>query len=320
MGSWRLVLNGKSAGEEAVRAAVMALREAGQDLQVRVTWEDGDAERYVREAIADGVTTLVAGGGDGTLGEVAQAMANSAHEAACLPSLALLPLGTANDFAAAAGLPADPEPALRLITRVPARPVDLLRLRGDQAQRWCVNLASGGFGTEVTVDTPDGLKKLLGGLAYVITGASRLARIEPQTAHFTGPGLDWQGDFIALGIGNGRQAGGGQQLCPRALLDDGQLALTIVPPLTDELLANLRTLFSEGKQALLDEVAIQAALPWLEIHSSQALTLNLDGEPMSARHFRIDCIPGRVRMHLPADSSLLAAVHGSGRRSAAQQE
>ena len=35
------------------------------------------------------------------------------------------------------------------------------------------------------------------------------------------------------------------------------------------------------------------------------LPLNLDGEPMQARHFRIDCVPGRVRMHLPGDTALL---------------
>ena len=310
---WRLILNGKTSGDEAVREAVMAMREQGQALQVRVTWEAGDAERLVHEAIADKVAVIIAGGGDGTLSEVAAAMAMSGKDADALPALALLPLGTANDFAAATGIAIEPEAALRLIAASTPQPIDLLRLRGDGAEHWCVNLASGGFGTDVTVETPEGMKKLLGGLAYLITGVTKLATIEPQTAHFTGPGLDWQGDFIALGLGNGRQAGGGQQLCPHALLDDGQLALTIVPPLADELLARLATLFSEGRQALLDEVAIQASLPWLEINSNQPLTLNLDGEPVSARHFRIDCIAGRVRMHLPADSGLLAGGdHNSG--------
>ena len=42
---WRLILNGKSAGDQAVREAVTALREQGVRLDVRVTWEGGDAER-----------------------------------------------------------------------------------------------------------------------------------------------------------------------------------------------------------------------------------------------------------------------------------
>lgn len=303
---WRLILNGKSSGDEAVREAVMALRETGQALQVRVTWEAGDEKRYVDEAIADKVAVIIAGGGDGTLSEVAEAMAISGHDADALPALALLPLGTANDFATATGIAAEPEAALRLIAASTPQPMDLLRLRGDGTEHWCANLASGGFGTEVTVETPEGMKKLLGGLAYLITGVTKLATIEPQTARFSGEGFHWEGQFIALGLGNGRQAGGGQQLCPDALLDDGQLALTIVPPLGSEAVASLGTLLSEGKAGFLAEVARQASLPWVEIHSDSPLTLNLDGEPMQACHFRIDCIPGRVRMHLPAGTVLLS--------------
>ncbi|HDY5015584.1 TPA: lipid kinase YegS, partial [Pseudomonas aeruginosa] len=47
-----LVLHGKQAGNEEVRAAVAAQREAGRALAVRVTWEDGDARRIVEEALA----------------------------------------------------------------------------------------------------------------------------------------------------------------------------------------------------------------------------------------------------------------------------
>ena len=306
-GIWRLILNGKSAGEESVREAVMAMRDAGQALQVRVTWEGGDEKRHVDEAIADGVATIIAGGGDGTLSYVAEAMMASGLQVDALPTLALLPLGTANDFAVSTGIGPEPLAALQAIATHPGRPIDLLRIVGDGAEHWCANLASGGFGTEVTVETPEGMKKLLGGLAYLITGVAKLATIAPQTARFSGEGFQWEGAFIALGIGNGRQAGGGQQLCPDALLDDGQLALTIVPPLGDELLGSLKTLLAEGKQGLLDEVAIQASLPWLEIDSAQPLTLNLDGEPMTARHFRIDCMPLCVRMHLPHDTVLLGS-------------
>ena len=302
---WCLILNGKSAGDDAVREAVGTLRERGQQLDVRVTWEAGDAQRYVEEAIASGAAVIVAGGGDGTLSEVAEALARTGKDAAALPALALLPLGTANDFATATGIPDAPLDALELVAATPARPLDLLRVRGDGQEHWCANLASGGFGTEVTVETPSGLKKMLGGLAYVITGISRLGSIEPVQARLRGDGFAWEGGFIALGIGNGRQAGGGQQLCPNALLDDGLLDVSVVPELSGELAGTVGTLLSEGKQAAIEEVAVRAQLPWLELEGEQPLTLNLDGEPMQARRFRIDCVPARVRMHLP-DGGLLA--------------
>ena len=303
---WRLILNGKSAGDDAVREAVSALRDSGVRLDVRVTWEGGDAERYVAEAIADGVDTVIAGGGDGTLSEVATTLAHRDESAEALPALALLPLGTANDFASACGIPADPEAALRLVRDGAALPMDLLKLDANGQAHWAANLASGGFGTEVTTETHEGLKKLLGGLAYVVTGLSKLGRIEPQRARLRGPGFAWEGEFIALGIGNGRQAGGGQALCPEALIDDGLLDVTVVPPLQGELLASVGTALAAGKDAALDGVAVRRQLSWIEIEAPQTLTLNLDGEPVQAMAFRIQCMPKRLRMHLPVDCPLRA--------------
>lgn len=302
---WRLILNGKSAGDDELREAVATMRERGIALDVRVTWEAGDAERYVSEAIADGADTIIAAGGDGTLSEVAATLAHRGEAADDLPALGLVPLGTANDFANAAGVPLDALPALELIAATPATAIDLIKLdTQDGEQHWAANLASGGFGTQVTVETDDGLKKMLGGLAYLITGIAKLGKIQPITARLHGPDFDWEGDLIALGIGNGRQAGGGQALCPDALLNDGLLDVTVVPELSGEVATTIGTLVTSGKGAALERVAVRAQLAWVEIDADEPLTLNLDGEPVESRHFRIDCMPGRVRMHLPADSAL----------------
>lgn len=301
---WRLILHGKRAGEEAVREAVAALRKEGLRLDVRVTWEGGDAARYASEALADGVDAIVCGGGDGTLGEIAAALAQRGEDARTLPALGLLPLGTANDFAGAAGIPAEPDAALRLLRERPAAPIDLLRLQANGGPHWAVNVISSGFGAEITSETHEGLKSLLGGLAYVVTGLARLGRIEPLQARLRGPGFAWEGEFIALGIGNGRQAGGGQALCPQALIDDGLLDLTVVPPLDGELLVTLGAAVKQGKEAALERVAIRATLPWVEIESTAPLAFNLDGEPLEATCCRIACVPERLRMHLPADCPL----------------
>ena len=124
-----LILNGKSAGDEPLREAVLTVRESGVPLQVRVTWESGDAARHVQEALDAGVATVIAAGGDGTLSEVATALARSGHDADALPSVGLVPMGTANDFAAAAGIPADDAAAaLQLVREAPPTSIDLLRI------------------------------------------------------------------------------------------------------------------------------------------------------------------------------------------------
>ena len=303
---WRLILNGKSAGDDALRMAVQAHRQRGQRLDVRVTWEAGDADRIVAEALEDGVGVLLAAGGDGTLSEVAAAIAHRELPPGGRPSLGLVPMGTANDFATAAGIPEDPQAALELVAACPPHALDLLHVEAGGDSHWVANLASGGFGTQVTVETPEGMKKLLGGLAYVLTGLAKLGRIEPIRARVRGPGFDWDGEFIALGIGNGRQAGGGQLLCPDAIADDGLLDLSIVPELSGEVAATLGTVVRDGKVAALDRVARRARLPWVEVEAAAPMTLNLDGEPLEATVFRIDCVPGRLDMHLPADSPLLS--------------
>lgn len=305
---WWLILNGKSAGDDALREAVQALRSDGIDLHVRVTWEGGDAARFVDEAVADGVDTLIAAGGDGTLSEVATTLARRDLPAEGLPSLGLVPLGTANDFATAAGLSTVPDEALALIRTRPPVPIDLLRITAGGEEHWCANLASGGFGTQVTLETDEGLKKMLGGLAYLVTGISRLGRIDPVQARVHGPGFDWSGAFIALGVGNGRQAGGGQALCPDAVIDDGVLDVTVVPQLEGEVGATVGTLITQGKHAALERVAVRAQLPWVEIESDTPFGLNLDGEPLEAWRVRIDCVPGRVRMHLPDGCTLLGGA------------
>ena len=307
---WRLDLNGKAASDDALLEAVAGVRGRGIALSVRVTWEDGDAERYVAEAIADGVDAVVAAGGDGTLSEVATTLAHREETADALPSLGLVPMGTANDFAAAAGIPDTATEAFALIDAQPARPIDLLGLEANGETHWAANMASGGFGTQVTVETPEGMKKLLGGLAYLVTGMAKLGRIEPLQARIHGPEFAWEGGFIALGVGNGRQAGGGQALCPEAVVDDGLLDLTIVPDLSGEVAATLGRLLTEGQHAALERVATRARLSWVEIDASAPLTLNLDGEPVESGHFRIECVRHRVRMHLPPASPLLSPSGG----------
>ncbi|CAN7527277.1 lipid kinase YegS [Pseudomonas sp. LjRoot71] len=289
-----LILHGKQALNTEVRTAVEARRAQGWQLDVRVTWEAGDAQRLVNEALAAGYPTLIAGGGDGTLRDVAEAMALAKTSA----SLALLPLGTANDFARAAGVALEPQAALALLDE-PAQPIDL----GEVDGQVFLNMATGGFGSNVTANTSEELKRVLGGAAYFLTGLTRFAEVRSSFGRFAGPDFQWEGEFLALGIGNGRQAGGGHLLCPQAQVNDGLLDVCIVPAATD-VVGTLGTLLSGGINGL-QSVAVSARVPWLEVEAPEGLDLNLDGEPMESRQLRFVALPAALRVHLPAQSPLL---------------
>lgn len=303
---WRLIVNGPAADTPGLRDAVQAHRRDSRRVDVRVTWERGDATRFVDEAVAEGVDCVIAAGGDGTVGEVAGAIAAHADSARSLPEMAVLPLGTANDFAMSAGIPAELAAAFELAAGQGVL-VDVLCVRAGSRLRWCMNVATGGFGTQATVDVNDGLKKYLGGLSYVLGGVAAIARAEPQEIELRGPGFRWTGPMIALAIGNGRQAGGGQVLCPTARIDDGLIDVTVVRELEGELASTLATAVTQGTRAALEDVAERARLPWIELLSTAPLCLNLDGEPVEATNFHVECLAGRLRMRLPEACPLLGA-------------
>ncbi len=290
-----IVINGKGANNDALRSAVTQLREEGYSLAVRVTWEQGDAARYVKEAADQGAQTVIAGGGDGTINEVATALAQV--DAARRPALGIVPLGTANDFATSAGVPEEIDRALQLAVVGRAFPVDLVRVN-DEA--WFINMATGGFGTRITTQTPEKLKAALGGISYFIHGMLRLDTLKPDRCEIRGENFHWQGDALVIGIGNGRQAGGGQELCPQALIDDGLLQLRIFTG--EELLPALfNTLTRPGENANV----VDAESAWFEITSPHDIVFNLDGEPLSGHTFRIEVEPGALSCRLPPDCPLL---------------
>ncbi|MBC2693250.1 lipid kinase YegS [Pseudomonas kielensis] len=290
-----LILHGKQALNEEVRTAVEEKREQGWELAVRLTWEAGDAQRLVQEALAAGFTRLIAGGGDGTLRDIAEALAAQADQA----SLVLLPLGTANDFARAAGVSLVPREALALLD-VPAQPIDL----GEVGGQVFLNMATGGFGSQVTANTSEDLKKMLGGAAYLFTGLSRFSELHAAYGELQGPDFHWHGQLLALGIGNGRQAGGGHELCPQALVNDGLLDISILPAPQD-VVGTLKDLLVDGWG--IDNMFVRARLPWVEIKVSEGLYINLDGEPLEGESLRFSVRPSALRVHLPADSPLLKA-------------
>ncbi|MDD2051034.1 lipid kinase YegS [Pseudomonas putida] len=289
-----LILHGKQALNEAVRTAVQRRRDLGWELAVRLTWEAGDARRLVGEALAAGYRYLIAGGGDGTLRDIAEAMALADPSA----SLVLLPLGTANDFARAAGVPLEPDAALALLD-VPPRAIDL----GEVGGQLFLNMATGGFGSQVTANTSEDLKKVLGGAAYLFTGLSRFSELHAAYGELQGPGFHWRGELLALGIGNGRQAGGGHELCPQALADDGLLDISILPA-PQEVVSTLRDLMAGGWG--IENLFVRARLPWVEIKAAEGLDINLDGEPLQGESLRFVARPQALRVHLPEGSPLLA--------------
>jgi lipid kinase YegS len=144
---------------------------------------------------------------------------------------------------------------------------------------------------------------VLGGAAYLFTGLSRFSELHAAYGELQGPGFHWCGELLALGIGNGRQAGGGHELCPQALADDGLLDISILPA-PQEVVSTLRDLMAGGWG--IENLFVRARLPWVEIKAAEGLDINLDGEPLQGESLRFVARPQALRVHLPEGSPLLA--------------
>jgi lipid kinase YegS len=295
MRSMRLILHGKAAQDERVREAVKVLREGGQQIDVRATWEAGQASEFAREAAAARIEVVVAGGGDGLTNEVVRGLLTCEVDAT--PALALLPLGTANDLARSLGTPIDdPLAALRLASEGATSLVDV----GMVNDRPFINVASGGFGAEITARTSPELKSALGGMAYSITGLFAAGELKPVPCRLSAGGQVLEMSIALLAVGNGRQAGGGFAVAPEARLDDGLLDLMIVPAVP---LANLPQLVGElfKVSAAENQHILYWQLAEVEMQFADEFLINLDGEPLRGREFHCRALPGRLSAVLPVE-------------------
>jgi lipid kinase YegS len=292
-----LILNGKVAENDALRAAVARHRKAGHRIEVRVTWEKGDARRFVLEA--GNVDLLIAAGGDGTVNEVLHGLMDLSE--ATRPTLGIVPLGTANDFAAGCGIPSDPAKALALCMKGEPIPIDV----GKANEHWFINAASSGFGAEITATTSPELKRLLGAAAYTMMGAILAINLRHYQGSLILPDREITGSGLVAIVGNGRQTGGGIQVAPRACIDDGLLDVLVVRQISPTALLaaarELQQLPADG------EYISYRQTPWLEVHSEATIPVNLDGEPLSFSKVRYEVLPKAIQVIVPPNCSLLSS-------------
>jgi len=292
----QLILNGKAASNDALQTAVARHRAIGHAIEVRVTAEKGDARRFVAEA--GEVDLLIAAGGDGTLNEVIHGLMDLST--AARPVLGMMPLGTANDFATGCGIPRDPEQALALCMEGTEVPVDV----GKANEHWFLNAASIGFGAEITVNTPPELKHRLGPAAYTVMGAILAMNVHHYRGRLILPDREIAGSGPMAIVGNGCQAGGGLQVTPRARVDDGLLdvlAVRDIPALA------LLTAARELQELSPDGEYINYwQTPWAEVHTEEAIPVNLDGEPMQLSSVRYEAVPKAIRLIVPPNCPLLS--------------
>ncbi|MBE0365866.1 hypothetical protein PULV_b0554 [Pseudoalteromonas ulvae UL12] len=294
----RLLLNGKKASQPNVRDAVMQLREQGWDLEVRVTWEGGDIARFVAEAVKDRCSRIIAGGGDGTVNEAVNALMQ--HPKDQRPELAILPLGTANDFATACEIPTRSAlEALVLAAEGQSTSIDLIKAN----QQYVLNIATAGFGAQVTATTPPALKNFLGGGAYTLTGLIQALDFKPFNGTVSFDEKRIEQSVLVGALCNGRQAGGGQVLSAKSYINDGKIELVALHAFPA---AAISTVINELSDPNCSGDFVQrhqvSEAHW---QSDDAMPMNLDGEPISVTDIHFKVCPLEIALVLPKHCPML---------------
>lgn len=282
-----LVVHGARADRPDFRHMVSWVRERGHLVEVRVTFERGDATAFARQGAVLGADVVVAVGGDGTLNEVVNGL--DGYDT----PLGLLPAGTANDFARQAGIPADADHAMDVILqRNPVR-IDTASLNG----RRFLNVSTGGIGAEATAETPSQAKHALGTIAYAISGLRKLADFEPNHAVFRANGYLLDCDFLMFAVGSARATGGGSLVTPHASTTDGLLDLCVVEDMKRRDFA--RTMFRLRQGEHVGEEGVHyVRMSELIIEGTKPISVNVDGEVSGSTRLEYRARPKDLWVHV----------------------
>ena len=247
-------------------AALAACHAQGE---VRLTEGPGHAHELARSAVASRASLVCAWGGDGTVNEIASALAGSGT------ALGIVPAGSGNGLARELGIPWDPAAALSIALGRRERVIDV----GDVDGRLFVNLC--GIGLDAAVAAQFNRRAGRRGLfPYVALGAREILRYRAREYTLRAGAETWQERALVIICANARQYGGGAVDAPTAHPDDGQLDVVTVadrPPLAA--LRDALHLFRNTLDRAPGVATRRAAL--VEIAGSEPILYHVDGEAVT---------------------------------------
>lgn len=266
-----------AAGPARLRAHRRALAELGLPCEWRPTAAPGHAVELAAAAAREGFDTVIAVGGDGTVGEVVDGLARSPGG---LDSarLAVLPLGTMNVFARELGLPLRPRAAVQAILSGREERVDLgcveCTTAGGRLLRHFAQLAGAGLDARAIARVSGRWKQRVGPLAYGWAGLQALLSAQP-VLELRAAGRTARGTLVVLG--NGRLYGGRVRMFPAARLDDGRLDARLFERVTVLTLARFAWAWLSGRAVSLPgTLSLQAER--FEVSATEPVPVEADGD------------------------------------------
>jgi diacylglycerol kinase (ATP) len=290
----RLIYNPSSGREEMRRRLpdiLDRLERGGLETSCHETKGTRDATIAAEEAIRRGFDVVIAAGGDGTIYEVVNGLAERENR----PQLGILPVGTTNDFARALGIPRHWEQAVDIIVRQETMEIDLGRVEMANETKYFINIAGGGSLTELTYEVPSKLKTMLGQLAYYMKGIEKLAWLRPIQIEMRSDDCYVNEEIMMFLLANSCSVAGFEKLAPEASLHDGKLDLIVLRKCNLADFIRLASMALRGEH-LNDPFVRYYRVDELSVTSSDHVQLNLDGELGGELPSRFSVLPKHLEI------------------------
>jgi diacylglycerol kinase (ATP) len=275
--------------------AEAALKAAGVDFALDVSERKGHVIELARKAALEGFSPVIAAGGDGTVGEVANGLMQAAgSEKEAIGPLGIMPLGSANDIVYALGLPTDLNEAAKVIAVGNTRLMDLGKVNG----KYFVNNSGAGLEPYVTIKH-EKIHWIKGMARYLVAAVQAIMDKPEWQGEITWDGGEYSGMLSLISVGNGRRTGG-FFMTPHADMFDGKLTLAYGYRSTRVgLFTALPRAFKEGAGSYVEMDGM------FEIHATKiSIKLNkpspahTDGElfPEWVQEFEYEILPQHLKM------------------------
>jgi len=256
-----------------------------------------------RKAAADGARLLVVVGGDGSLNEVANGLVGVADP----PAVALIPSGTGGDFVRTFGIPNDVAEAARIALEGDTLTIDLGRVSyrawdGSDGSAVFANVASAGMSGAIAQRANDTSKALGAKASYLWATLAVFKGWSAVQTQLTVDDETRSGRMFDVVVANGRFFGGGMQMCPEAVADDGLLDVVSIGDVTKrDLMTTMPKIYRGTHLPHPKAEALRGRV--VTVETAEPVPVELDGEQPGTTPARFEVLPGAMRLRVPASSA-----------------
>ncbi|MGH3472855.1 MAG: diacylglycerol kinase [Nocardioidaceae bacterium] len=278
---------GRRAAGEAAQVVADRLGGAGYDVSRLQGLDAEDAAAIALQTVADGYDVLTVMGGDGMVHIGLQAVANSATR------LGVIPTGTGNDTARYLGLPlGEPAKAAEVIVAGQTRTVDAGRI----GEVYFSSVLATGFDSLVS-ERANRMRWPRGQMRYNLATAAELRVFRPLPYLLELDGREVGLEAMLVAIGNGPSYGGGLRICEGAEVDDGQLDVVVIKPISKVELVKVYPQLFKGTHVT--HPAYERYRVRQVSVAAPGIVAYADGERVGTLPLTVDAAPGAFTVFAP---------------------